>query len=106
MGENPFKQKNAKGRSFKTVAPHKDEKDDDGDGLTHNVAHRATKGQKPGTGLPNSSKRQPASYMERNKMGGSFKTVASKDDSSMSGRQVDPKKRIADWCSGKRGSYK
>jgi hypothetical protein len=86
MSKNPFKEKN--GRSFKTIAPGKDMKDDSGDAETHGPAHRATKGMKPGTGVKPTSKRQPASYMERNSMGQSFKTV------------------VDEWCSGKRKSYK
>jgi hypothetical protein len=46
----PYKAKNSKGRSYKTVAPYKDALDDGGDSMTHGPAHRATKGQRPGVG--------------------------------------------------------
>jgi hypothetical protein len=54
----PYKAKNMKGRSYKTVAPAKDMLDDDGDSMTHGPANRATKGMKRGVGSPD--KQNPA----------------------------------------------
>lgn len=49
-GPVAFKQKNAKGQSFKTIAPGRDDKFDTGDAGTKAAAHGSTKGMRPGHG--------------------------------------------------------
>lgn len=80
----PFKQKN--GRSFKTIAPHKDEPDDSGDAGTHAVAHRAT-GDKPGPVL---AKDKQNAGEQRTRRQPAF----------TQGKVID------EWCAGKRSTYK
>lgn len=72
-----YSAKNSKGRSHKTVAPHKDMSDDDGDAGTHPVARRMTKGMKPGVGS---------------------------HDKQSARKQVSHK--IEAWCEGKADCYK
>lgn len=99
-----FKKKNSKGRSYKTIDTHKDMPDDAGDADTHGVAHRSTKGMRPGVGHKLPGKHKPAAFMERNMMGRSYKTVP-KRGSSDSGAD-DAACKINAWAHGKRSSYR
>jgi hypothetical protein len=85
-GPESFKQKNSKGQSFKTIAPSRDMKDDDGDAGTHKVARASTKGMRPG---PGGRDRQNPKDQQAHKL-------VAHDQGSI----------IDQWCQGKRGSYK
>ena len=71
-GAVAYKAKNAKGQSFKTIAPGRDDKFDTGDSDTKGPAHRSTKGMRPGPG--GTDKQNPAKQRSR---------------------------KLADWCMGK-----
>lgn len=96
-----FKKKN--GRSFKTIDTHKDMADDDGDAGTHGVAHRATHGMKPGTGLPNGPGPKP--FTEK-RGGHAYKVSADRGTSDGGGGAALSKAACDAWCQGKRSSYK
>ena len=75
-----YKAKNAKGRSYKTVAPGKEMPDDDGDAGTHSAAKRMNKGR-ANVG-PGRDKQAPGKQQSRQ--------LATLDA----------------WCQGKKGNYK
>jgi hypothetical protein len=81
---NPFKAKNAKGSSFKTIAS---KKGGNGGGAKEvaKVAKSAGKGMAPGVGV---SRTTVEPYRGKNSQGGSYKTA------------------IDEWCQGKSKSYR
>lgn len=83
---NPYPAKNAKGKSYKTVASRADKGSDGGGGAeTAKVAKSAGKGMPPGVGVGRTTAKP---YQGKNSQGQSHKTV------------------IDEWCSGKRKSYR
>lgn len=81
---NPFKKKNAKGSSFKTVAS-KPTSDGGAEKETAAVAKRAGKGMAPGVGV---SRTTAEPYRGKNSQGQSYKTA------------------VDEWCKGTRKSYR
>lgn len=96
--------KNAKGRSFKTIWPGRDDENDTGDSETKPVTRRMTKGMRPGVGKALPSKREPAPFAERNMMKGSVKTIEKRGQRDSGG--ADSLAKVRGWVTGARKSYR
>ncbi len=97
-----FKEKNARGGSFKTIAPKVKDNDGGGGKETMAVAKAMSPG-KPGIGLPKGP--GPAPFAERNMKKASYKTIAPRAERE--GGEPNAKQRgqrLDKWARGKRAT--